>query len=326
MHPPTESLLLRRSLGIALLALAAFLPSCRSREIERAAPAELGLSEEKLAELRADISTLVEEERIPGAAMLVVRDGKLAWLDTVGFANVAREEPLAGDSIFRICSMTKPVTSVAAMILVEEGKLALDDPVSRYIPEFANVEVGVPEESDGATVVKTVPLEQPLTVRHLLTHTSGLTYTFMGNGWINQAYREAGVNDGLVEAEGTCADNVRKLATVPLLFQPGSRWNYGLSTDVLGRVVEVASGRTLEQFFEERIFSPLGMRDTHFRLPRGKRDRLVSAYQPRSDDDPRIVPLPDGPVRRGGALYSATYPLSGSEHFSGGAGLVSSIT
>ncbi|HEY8506580.1 MAG TPA: serine hydrolase, partial [Gemmataceae bacterium] len=208
-------------------------------------------------------------------------------------------------------------------ILVEEGKLRLDDPVSKYIPEFADAKVLVVPEEKGAEP-KTVPARREVTVRDLLTHTAGLTYRFFNRPHFGKLYADAGVSDGLVETPGTIADNARKLAKLPLVHHPGEGWEYGLNTDVLGRVIEVASGKTLDAFFRERIFEPLKMNDTHFVLPEEKRSRLAAVYTPGKDKTLRRVGKE--PVREGELIYSATYPTWGeSRYYSGGAGLVSTV-
>jgi CubicO group peptidase (beta-lactamase class C family) len=214
------------------------------------------------------------------------------------------------DALFRIASMTKPVTSVAAMILVEDGKLSLDDPVSKYIPEFGSMKL-----LDGKSATR------PITVRNLLTHTSGLTYRFFG-GPLGETYAKAGVSDGLSQTEGTIADGARLLAAQPLLFEPGTSWNYSLSTDVLGRVVEVASGKLLDEFFRERIFTPLKMKDTAFFVDPAKVGRVAALY--RAGEGHVLNRAPETPIRDGTLVYSTNYPYKGPRtYFSGGAGLTS---
>ncbi len=280
-------------------------------------PEAVGLSSEKLRGIHELLEGLVEEKSIAGGVALVAREGEIAYLDAVGWQDVEAATPMATDTIFRICSMTKPVTSVAVMILVDEGLVSLDDPLSKFIPEFKDVRVFAAGSSEG------VPVERAITIRHLLTHTSGLTYGFIGSP-VSELYRKGGVSDGLIETDGTTGDNAVRIASMPLLFKPGTAWSYSLATDVLGRLVEVASGRTLDAFFSERIFEPLGMKDTHFVLPAEKRSRLAAVYQPGADDT--IERLPEGRNETGGVVYSASYPYRGSgRYFSGGAGLVSTV-
>jgi CubicO group peptidase (beta-lactamase class C family) len=279
----------------------------------RGAPEAVGLDAAKLVAIHGDIEELVRQKKVAGAVVLVARHGKNAFLDAVGLADVEAGRPMELGTIFRICSMTKPMTSVAAMMLVEDGKISLDDPVSKFLPEWEDVKVAAPAGP--------VPAERPVTIRHLITHTSGLLYGLSNREPFSRLYQKSGVSDGLVETDGTAIENARKIATVPLAFQPGTRWEYGLSVDVLGAVIEAASGKSLEEFFEERIFRPLEMTDTYFRLPESKRARLAAAYRPVSGGLER---LPEGPIVEGTSVYSTTYPLrSDSRFFSGGAGLVS---
>lgn len=299
------------------LFLALLLASCSSGP-SVVAPESVGLSSRGLQKVRETLDGLVREKRVAGGAALVARRGRVAWQAAVGFRDAASGSPMAVDTLFRICSMTKPVTSVAVLMLRDERKLSLADPLSKFLPEFARARVAV-KEGDS---FRTVEAEREITIRHLLTHTSGLTYGFFGKPPFAGLYAKAGVSDGLVETEGTIGENCRRLAAAPLLFQPGTAWEYGLSTDVLGRVVEVASGMTLEEFFRRRIFEPLGMRDTGFRVPREGLARLATVYRPGADKT--IERQPDGPLALGSSSYSSTYPHAGpGTFFSGGAGLVS---
>jgi CubicO group peptidase (beta-lactamase class C family) len=286
----------------------------------------LGLVPEKLDRIGQLLQESVTARQIAGASVSVIRKGQVAYLATIGMQDVEAKAPLAAGTIFRIASMTKPITSVAAMMLVDEGKLRVSDPVSKYIPEFKSLTVLVPKPGDGKETppYTLVPAEREVTVHHLLTHTSGISYGLWGRPHLGEFYAKAGVSDGLIETPGTMADNVRRLALVPLLHQPGSAWEYGLNTDVLGRVVEVASGRSLEEFFRERIFGPLKMVDTSFVVPAEKRGRLAALYTP--GEDKTIRRIGNEPQRTGAVVYSATYAThDGSQYFSGGAGLSSTI-
>ncbi len=224
------------------------------------------------------------------------------------------------DTLFRITSMTKPITSVAAMMLVEEGKLRLDDPLSKYVPQFKAPMVLAPGFGGFGVTLKAARRE--ITIHDLLTHTSGLSHRFWLRMPLSALYHAGGVSDGLVHPPGSSADNVRRLAKAPLLFQPGSDWEYGLSLDVLGVVIEVVSGQDLAAFFRQRIFAPLKMEDTFFFVPPSKKDRLAALYL--RGLDRRLMRVGDEPVTLGELVLSANYPCEkDGKYFSGGAGLVS---
>jgi CubicO group peptidase (beta-lactamase class C family) len=272
------------------------------------------------AGVHAYLASLVEERKIAGAVALVLEDGEVVYSDALGMRDVEAEQPMTEDSIFRICSMSKPITSVGVLMLVDEGRISLDDPVSKYIPAFGKVQVAV-RGANGK--VRRVKADRPITIRDLLTHTSGLDYSLMGDEYLAPLYAKAGVSDGLVETPGTMADNVAKLAKLPLANQPGKAWTYGLSVDVLGHIIEKVSGQTLADYLEERIFAPLGMNDTGFRVAPEDEARLTAVYRPAGDEQ-TIERLPEGPVKNGYGTYSASYPLDRESRFySGGAGLVS---
>ncbi len=230
----------------------------RADDLPRAEPEAVGLSPTELAKIDAAVERRIASKAIAGAVTVVARHGKVAYLRAFG----AFEE----DTIFRIYSMTKPVTVAAALTLVDEGKLSLDDPVSKYIPAFAKLTV------HGSDVAPPV-----MTVRHLMQHTSGLTYGFFGNTPVDRMYRAQGVLD----RDSTLAEATDKLAAIPLLFAPGSRWHYGVSTDLLGRIIEIVSEQALDAFFAARIFEPLGMKDTGFFVPPASAARLAANYNAR---------------------------------------------
>jgi len=288
-----------------------------------AAPEDVGLSSERLERIASVIQKSVADGRIAGGVTLVARHGKVAYLKAVGMADREAKKPMRTDSIFRICSMTKPLTSVAVMMLYEEGHFTLDEPVSHFIPEFKNMKVLDPPYPQDKTSPPgaLVDAKRPITIRHLLTHTSGLTYHW--NARLGKLYREAGFSHGLLQQEGTIGDGIKKLASLPLLFQPGDAWEYSLSDDVLGYLVEVVSGMPLDKFFQERIFKPLGMKDTGFFLPEEKVSRLATAYTYYPDKG--LQPILDKQViKEGDFSYSADYPYRGPRtYFSGGGGLCS---
>jgi CubicO group peptidase (beta-lactamase class C family) len=239
----------------------------------KTSPAEAGLSPAGLARIDAYIKNEIATEKIPGALMLIERHGKLGYYANFGVRDPATKAPMSDDTIFRIYSMSKPVTSVAAMMLVEEGKLMLDEPVAKYIPAFANVKVGVEKKGeDGVVGLELVAPRKPMTIQDLLRHTSGLTYGFFGEGLVKKAYVDAKIFSEDVDNAGF-ADALAKL---PLAYQPGTTWDYSHSTDILGRVVEAASGKSLYQFEKERILDPLGMKDTSFYVTDPAKQPLIA--------------------------------------------------
>lgn len=264
-------------------------------------PHEVGLSAAALQRMSDVFGAEIERGRLPGAVLLVARRGRIAWFDALGRADPVRGTPMARDSLFRIYSMTKPIVSLAVMMLVEEGRLLLSDPVSRYLPEYAGQSVGVLREGR----LERVPVERDATVQDMLRHTSGLAYEFTGDSPVQRMYTELRVGSRHKDN----AEFSVQLAGLPLLHQPGTRWEYSRSTDTLGRLVEVISGRTLGAFLAERIFEPLGMVDTAFHVPAPQQHRLAEAFA----DDPDGA----GPVR----LLEVREP---PRFESGGGGLVSS--
>jgi CubicO group peptidase (beta-lactamase class C family) len=219
------------------------------------------LSPEGLAKVSAYIRNEIATGKIPGAILLLQQHGKPVYYENFGVRDAATEMSMSADTIFRLYSMSKPVTSVLAMMLVEEGKLKLDDPVSKYIPAFAGMKVGVEKKAeDGKVALVLEPVIRPVTIKDLLRHTSGLPYGYHGGGMVRELYAEA----NLFNSNLNNADFVAKIATLPLVEQPGTVWDYGYSTDVLGRVVEVIAGKTLLQFEKERLLGPLGMTETAF--------------------------------------------------------------
>ena len=256
--------------------------------------------------------------RIPGAVAAIARHGRIGYLQAFGQADLQAGTPMETEAIFRIASMTKAITSAAVMQLNEEGKLDLDDPVDKYLPEFASPRVLV-EMPTGQT--STVAAERPITIRHLLTHTSGLTYGWFGPESLDAMYRRQEIPDFFVPAAERTIDRIRRIANVPLKFSPGSNWEYGVSTDVLGAIIEMRSGLSLSQFLHERIFRPLKMADTHFYLPADKRSRLAALYT--VDDRHQLRLVGDEPVTAGFLTFSDDYCLTDSGFYAGGSGLVS---
>ncbi len=287
------------------------------------APEDVGLSSERLERIARAIQKSVDDGRIAGGVALVARHGKIAYFRAVGMADRENHKPMRTDSIFRICSMSKPLTSVAVMMLYEEGRFELSDPVSDYLPEFQHMKVLDPPWPQDKTSPpgKLVDAKHPITIFQLLTHTSGLTYPW--NPRVGKAYQEAHVGSGIKQQDGTIGEAVKRLATLPLLFEPGEYWEYSLSDDVLGRLVEVVSGMPFDKFLQQRLFQPLGMTDTYFYPPADKLPRLVAAYA--YDEQKGLRPILAGQVREeGGFQYTADYPYNGPHtYFSGGGGLCS---
>jgi len=255
-----------RRLAVATLLLAVTAGSARAEP-----PREF--SAEGLAKVSDYIRNEVATGKIPGAILLIQQHGKPVFFEHFGVRDVTTEISMSADTIFRLYSMSKPITSVAAMMLVEDGKLALDDPVSKYIPAFADVKVGVETKDDsGKPALKLEPLARPITIEDLLRHTSGLTYGFYGYGIVHELYAEA----DLFNADLGNAEFVERIARLPLAEQPGAKWDYGHSTDVLGRVIEVVSGQSLYRFEKQRLLDPLGMTETAFFVAdRSKRPRIA---------------------------------------------------
>ena len=240
-------------------------------------PEALGFSSSRLARIAAWQQTQVDAGAFSGAVAAIARNGRVAYLRAVGFRDRAKTIPLQPDAIFWIASMTKPVTSVAAMMLAEEGKLDLATPVHQYLPELKEMMVGVEttDPASGQSRLALEPQKQPMTVEDLLRHTSGLIYSDVDNKAVHKLYRESGLSDTGLARDGTLQAFVSRLARLPLAHQPGEVWEYGYSTDVLGRIIEVASGRPLDQFLDNRLFKPLGMVDTAFWVPPEKLARLI---------------------------------------------------
>jgi CubicO group peptidase (beta-lactamase class C family) len=248
-------------------------------------PAEVGFDAERLRRIDRHFAAYVDDGRLPGWLALVSRRGEIAHLSTYGARDIASGAPIETGTLFRIYSMTKPITSVAAMMLYEQGAFELTDPVSQYIPSFEDMRV---YEKGTAVSPITRPAAEPVRIWHLLTHTAGLVYGFQHVSVVDEIYRDAGFDRSTpkgLDLEGM----VDRVAGLPLLFEPGTQWNYSVATDVLGRLVEVVSGQSLDRFMAERIFEPLGMTDTGFFIDEGDADRMASLYMP--DANGCAVPL-----------------------------------
>ena len=283
-------------------------------DLDKASPDSVGLSAVRLARIDAALQPYIDNKQLAGAVVAIARKNKTVYMKSFGLADIEANKPMKNDHIFRIASMTKPVTSVAVMMLYEEGKFLLDDPVSKYLPEFKELKVLT---ADG----NTVPAKREITIRDLLRHTSGISYRFWGKP-IAELYEKAGISDGLEPTAGTIADNSKRIAAQPLHSQPGEAFEYGLNTDVLGYLVEVLSGMPLDRFFKERIFNPLKMPDTQFYVSEAQRSRVVSLYTP--GEKGGLLKSPDAPTRWGQLIFSPAVPYGTQRtYFSGGGGLTS---
>ena len=283
---------------LALVAVAGYAVSAQQSPAPAlaAAPASVGVSAERLERLHRGMQGFVDRHEAGGIVTLIARDGKVVDVHASGFQDVESRTPMQTDSIFRIASMTKPITSVAVMMLYEEGKLLLTDPVSKFIPAFKGSRV-----LEAQRRAAPVAARRGINLRDLFSHRSGLTYGFLNGGAVGDSYRKNGVTDGLTATTMTLEEAIDKLAAEPLVSQPGAAWNYSLSTDVLGRVVEVVSGQPFNVFLRERIFKPLGMADTDFVVPEAKWSRLSTVYSP--DGAGGIRPMTD-PETFGNTLMS----------------------
>jgi CubicO group peptidase (beta-lactamase class C family) len=247
-----------------------------AQALPMARPEQVGLSSDRLNRLTATLKADVDKGVIPGAVLLVARHGKVALFEAVGVRNPETKAPMTKDAIFRIYSMSKPITSVSAMMLFEEGRFSLADPVSKYIPQLGGLKVGVEKpDASGKPTLELVPSQRDMTIHDLFRHTSGLTYGFFGNSLVKKMYVEAKISDDYPSN----AELVARLGKMPLAYQPGTTWDYSYSTDVLGRLVEVISRQTLYQYEKERVLDPLGMKDTSFYVTdKAKQDRIAEPF------------------------------------------------
>lgn len=308
---------------ITLFVLIAFTayttPALAQSKVLTVAPPEAGgFSAARLGKLEAGMNDWVKKNWINGSVALIARKGKIVFYKAAGYNDLDAKTPLDKTGIFRIASQTKAVTTVAVMMLWEEGKFSLDDSVAKFIPSFANARV-LASFNPADTSYTTVPAKRPVTIRDLLSHTSGLGYPAIGTPAENAIYAKSWITGGVGTKGQELGDAMNRLGHLPLFFQPGEKWKYGLNHDVLGYLVQVWSGMTLEEFFTKRIFQPLGMKDTYFNLPAEKGSRLVNFFQQDTS----------GAIKKqasvfGGAL-DMNYPLQKTSYFSGGGGLVSTI-
>ncbi len=287
-----------------------------AQKIEPAANVAVnGFSAERLKRIDDEMNSWVKKGWVNGTVGLVIRNGKIVYYKAAGYNDIASKQAMKKDDIFRIASQTKAITSVAVMMLYEEGKFLLDDPISQYIPTYAN-ETVLDKFNEADTTYTTVPAKRQATIRDLLTHTSGLGYAQIGSKEANAIYAKNRITAGLDVSGDKLYDAMSRLGKLPLMHQPGEKFTYGLNVDVLGDLVEIWSGMSLENFFKIRIFEPLGMADTYFNLPATKASRLVNMY---SEDSTGVLQKLEGDALG----VNVGYPLHKKDYFSGGGGLSS---
>jgi CubicO group peptidase (beta-lactamase class C family) len=296
-------------------------------ELPLAEAEKAGMSEERLTLIDGYLNSVVDQDLTKGAVAAVARRGKLVYLKAFGQMDDARA--MKTDTIFRICSQSKLVTTIGAMILYEQGRLKLEDVVSKYLPEFKDMMVAV-EDKESPEGYKLEAAKRQITIRDLMTHTDGFTYGFWGRPHVADFYEKYGVSDGLIEIDIDLEENMKRLAKCPLMHQPGEAYEYGLGIDVLGRVIEVISGMPLDKFLDEKLFKPLGMKDTHFFLPQDKVDRLTAVYARGEDGKLAKFEKFSGAGWFGSKAktlnYDSTYSYQGPQKlFSGGGGLNGTI-
>lgn len=298
---------MKRTACVAIILIFCFTTCLFAQNLPTAKPEDVGMSSERLKRINPVMQKYVDDGKLPGMLTLVARQGKVVHLETFGKMDLAKNKPLKEETIFRIYSMSKPVTSIAMMLLYEEARFNLDDPVSKYIPEFKDLKVFNRMSGDSMVVDD---LENKMTIRHLFTHTSGLTY-----GWGGRPVDSLYWEENIFEPGSTLKQMIEKLGRIPLVFQPGTKYEYSVSTDVLGYLVEVISGMPFEQFLKKRLFQPLDMVDTGFFVPEEKRHRYAELYRHNKKtgkmEVPEDIPLGDGPHKffpsGGGGLVSTTH-------------------
>jgi CubicO group peptidase (beta-lactamase class C family) len=312
---------MKRNLLLFVLAVIIIFPvsAQKGKTIVPAVPETAGFSTERLKRIDNAMNEWVKNGWMNGGEALIIRNGKIVYYKAAGYNDLETKSPLQKDAIFRIASQTKAIVSVAVMMLFEEGKLLINDPVSKYIPSFKKQTV-LDKFNAADTTYTTVPATRDITVKDLLTHTSGLGYAQIGSKEANAIYAKNNITAGLGVTDRSLLEAMTQLGTLPLMHQPGQKWTYGLNNDLLGCLVEVISGMSLYDFFKAKIFEPLGMKDTYFQLPPEKTGRLVNLYT--EDSTGRLVKS-DGNMLNGPT--AANYPLLKSTYYSGGAGLSSPI-
>jgi len=298
-----------KNLALSFAFLLVFAAGVPAQDLPLAKPADAGFSADRLDRITQWMREESAKNTMPGAALMIVRNGKVAYFETVGLLDPETKAPMRKDAIFRIYSMSKPITSVAVMMLFEQGKITLDEPIAKYIPAFKDMKVGVETKGDdGKPKLELTAAKKPITIQDLLRHTSGITYGFFGDLLVKKAYVDANVYDGDFDN----AEFAERLAKLPLAFQPGTTWDYSNSTDILGRLVEVVSGKSLLAFEKENILDPLGMTDTSFYVADAAKHARIAE------------PFPDD--RTIGVGVVVNDPRVTRKWESGGGGMVSTVT
>lgn len=292
-----------------------------AQQLQAAAPESVGMSTERLKRIDRVIDSYVQKEQIAGAVVLVARHGKIVYHKAYGYDDTDTRTTLKKDAIVRIASQTKAVTSSAVMMLYEEGYFLLDDPVSKYIPAFASPQV-LEKFNPSDSSYTTRPAKREISIRDLLTHTSGIGYAVIGSPEANAIYAKNNIPVGIENPHASLAEAMERLGKLPLFHDPGTKYLYGLNTDVLGYLVEVVSGKTLSDFLKERLFVPIGMNDTYFYLPENKQARLATLYTEDKEKKTVKVALHGSPLAKDGNILE-NYPRMKGSYYSGGAGLSS---
>lgn len=307
--------------GLLLLASASVVAQTTAVTLQTGSPASVGMSEERLGRIDKVLQEYADKQWVNGVTAMIVKDGKIVYNKAFGYDNIERKTPMKADEIFRIASQTKAITSVAVMMLYEEGKFLLDDPISKYIPAFKNPKV-ITQFNMADTTYTVAPAKREITIRHLLTHTSGIDYAQIGSKEAIAMYAKAGVVGGIGVGKILLADKINTLGGLPIFHEPGEKFTYGLNTDVLGYLVEVLSGMNLDQFLRQRLFEPLGMKDTYFYLPKEKQSRLASLYS-EDKNSGKVVMMPA--LRQLNGDFVRDYPNEAGTYYSGGGGLSSTM-
>lgn len=311
-------LLAAASFVLSIVSFSQSTGTASAKTIKEVTPSSAGFSAERLARIDKTLQEYVDKKWLAGGSAIIVHNGSIVYYKAFGYDDIDAKKAEKKDAIFRIASQTKAITSVAIMMLYEQGKLLLDDPVSKYILEYKNQKV-LDKFNEADTTYTTVPVKRDITIRDLLTHTSGIAYAQIGTKESNAIYYKNGIWAGIGVDKIVLADKMKKLGAMPLMHQPGEKWTYGLNTDLLGYLVEVISGVSLADYFAKNIFEPLGMKDTYFYLPKEKYNRLATVF---SEDSTSHVRKMEEYYELNGKMYS-NYPATAGTYYSGGGGLSS---